>query len=194
MSFDSPVAGPGPRWTGDGSLRPRVPVPEDAPASPAHRSFRDTGVARGPRAQTIEVGGVSAVLASPLRRLGGLVIDLFVKFAVLQILIVLVVGPSDHVTVELLLAGQIWARGYDAIFFAQGWTPGSRLTRTRIVRLVEGGAPGARWGVVRAAGSVISEAALILGYLWAFWDPRRQTWHDKLAGTVVVEAPRKASN
>lgn len=25
-----------------------------------------------------------------------------------------------------------------------------------------------------------------LGYFWAGWDKRKQTWHDKLAGTVVV--------
>jgi uncharacterized RDD family membrane protein YckC len=26
-----------------------------------------------------------------------------------------------------------------------------------------------------------------LGYLWAFWDPKKQTWHDMAAGTVVVK-------
>lgn len=189
MSFDAPVAGPGPRWTGDGSLRPRAPVPEDVPASPAHRPSRDTGVASGPRAHTVEVGGVTAVLASPLRRLGGLLVDLMVKLTLLQILLAFVAGPSDQLTVEFIVAAQIWARGYDAIFYAQGWTPGSRLTRTRIVRLVDGSAPGPRWGIVRAAGAVISETVLV-GYFWALWDPRRQTWQDKVAGTVVVEAPR----
>jgi uncharacterized RDD family membrane protein YckC len=27
-----------------------------------------------------------------------------------------------------------------------------------------------------------------LGYLWALWDPRRQTWHDKVVSSVVVKA------
>lgn len=26
-----------------------------------------------------------------------------------------------------------------------------------------------------------------LGFLWAFWDKKRQTWHDKIARTVVVK-------
>lgn len=187
MSFDSPVAGPGPRWTGDGSLRPRVPVSEDAPDRPAHPSFRVAAQVSGPR--TIEAGGVTAVLASPVRRIGGLAVDLVVKLVLLQILLAFVAAPPDQLTLEVIVAAQIWARGYDAIFYSQGWTPGSRLMRTRIVRLVDGGAPGMRWGVVRAAGAVVSETVLV-GYVWAFWDPRRQTWQDKFAGTVVVEAPR----
>lgn len=189
MSFDSPTAGPGPRWTGDGSLRPRTPVPEDAPNSPAHRAFRDVDVADGRRPRTVEVAGVTMALASPLRRLGGFAVDFLIKAVVMQILVALVAGPTE-VTIELLVAAQIWGRGYDAIFFAQGWTPGSRLTRMRIVRLQDGSAPGMRWGIVRSAGSVISETVLLLGYAWMLWDPRRQTWHDKFAGTVVVEAPR----
>jgi uncharacterized RDD family membrane protein YckC len=34
----------------------------------------------------------------------------------------------------------------------------------------------------------LSGIALALGYLWMLWDPRKQTWHDKLASTVVVTA------
>lgn len=28
----------------------------------------------------------------------------------------------------------------------------------------------------------------ILGYLWMLWDRKRQTWHDKIAGTYVVNS------
>ncbi len=27
-----------------------------------------------------------------------------------------------------------------------------------------------------------------LGWLWMFWDPRRQGFHDKVAGTIVTSA------
>jgi len=30
-----------------------------------------------------------------------------------------------------------------------------------------------------------------LGFLWAFFDDRRQGWHDKLASTYVVRASEK---
>ncbi|HEY9555264.1 MAG TPA: RDD family protein [Acidimicrobiales bacterium] len=36
--------------------------------------------------------------------------------------------------------------------------------------------------------SFISGNVLFLGYLWALWDPRHQTWHDKVATSVVVKA------
>jgi uncharacterized RDD family membrane protein YckC len=25
-----------------------------------------------------------------------------------------------------------------------------------------------------------------MGYMWMLWDPERQTWHDKMAGSIVV--------
>ena len=40
--------------------------------------------------------------------------------------------------------------------------------------------------VVRYLVAFLSALALGLGYFWMLWDPRRQTWHDKAAGTVVV--------
>ncbi len=35
---------------------------------------------------------------------------------------------------------------------------------------------------------------LLLGFIWALWDPRRQAWHDKLLDTIVVgpDAPAAA--
>jgi uncharacterized RDD family membrane protein YckC len=32
----------------------------------------------------------------------------------------------------------------------------------------------------------LSTILLGLGFLWIIWDPKKQGWHDKLAGTVVV--------
>lgn len=189
MSFDSPSAGPGPRWTGDGSLRPRIAVPEDDPASPAHRSFREAFPARMPRPRTVEVGGVAAILASPLRRLVALAVDRLIVSMLLTFLLRIAGIEPDAISIELLAAAQILTRGWEVIFFTQGWTPGSRLMGIRIVRVEDGAAPGVRRGVLRAAGAVISETVLV-GYLWAFWDPRQQTWQDKIAGTVVVDIPR----
>ena len=28
---------------------------------------------------------------------------------------------------------------------------------------------------------------LFLGYFWMLWDREKQTWHDKMAGSVVVD-------
>jgi uncharacterized RDD family membrane protein YckC len=34
---------------------------------------------------------------------------------------------------------------------------------------------------------LLSILVLFLGYFWAAWDRKRQTWHDKIAGTYVVK-------
>jgi uncharacterized RDD family membrane protein YckC len=44
--------------------------------------------------------------------------------------------------------------------------------------------------LVRHLASYLSAMALFLGFLWAGWDEEGQTWHDKLAGTVVVKVPK----
>ena len=48
--------------------------------------------------------------------------------------------------------------------------------------------PGA--ALVRSVGAWVSALALGLGYLWMIWDRRKQTWHDKMAGSVVVKVKR----
>ncbi len=50
-------------------------------------------------------------------------------------------------------------------------------------------------GVGRAAlretvGKFVSTIALLLGFLWVVWDPEKQGWHDKMAGTHVVTVRR----
>lgn len=39
-------------------------------------------------------------------------------------------------------------------------------------------------------GKFISGFFFALGYIWALFDPRRQSWHDKIADTYVVRVPR----
>jgi uncharacterized RDD family membrane protein YckC len=39
---------------------------------------------------------------------------------------------------------------------------------------------------VRALVSNLSAIALFLGYLWMLWEPRKRTWHDIVADSLVV--------
>ncbi|MEY4173609.1 MAG: hypothetical protein RI900_774, partial [Actinomycetota bacterium] len=34
----------------------------------------------------------------------------------------------------------------------------------------------------------ISTALFYLGYLWMLWDGEKQTWHDKVVGSIVIDA------
>lgn len=40
--------------------------------------------------------------------------------------------------------------------------------------------------LVRYFASWLSRAIFCLGYLWVLWDSKKQSWHDKIAGTYVV--------
>jgi len=55
-----------------------------------------------------------------------------------------------------------------------------------IVDARTGGKPSRAQFVLRYIGYYLSALPLFLGFLWVFVDPRRQAWHDKLSGTVVV--------
>jgi uncharacterized RDD family membrane protein YckC len=44
--------------------------------------------------------------------------------------------------------------------------------------------------LVRGLASSFSVIVFFLGFFWMIWDREKQTWHDKIAGTVVVRQPR----
>lgn len=44
--------------------------------------------------------------------------------------------------------------------------------------------------LVRSLSAFFSAMVLFLGFFWAGWDRQRQSWHDKIAGTVIVRAPK----
>ncbi|HEX5451521.1 MAG TPA: RDD family protein, partial [Candidatus Limnocylindrales bacterium] len=75
---------------------------------------------------------------------------------------------------------------FAASWFAFGRTPGMALLGLRIVREEDGGRAGVGRVAVRYAGFLLGGALLLVGFAWALVDPRRQAWHDKLAGTIVV--------
>jgi uncharacterized RDD family membrane protein YckC len=47
-----------------------------------------------------------------------------------------------------------------------------------------------QYAIARTVAGILSLLPLGLGFLWAALDPGKQTWHDKVAGTVVVKIPR----
>ena len=67
-----------------------------------------------------------------------------------------------------------------------GNTPGHAILGMRIVK-EDGSRSGFGTMLVRELVSFFLSIPFFgLGYLWAIWDSKRQTWHDKVAGTVVI--------
>jgi uncharacterized RDD family membrane protein YckC len=46
---------------------------------------------------------------------------------------------------------------------------------------------------VRALSCFLSLIVVGLGFLWVAFDDEKQSWHDKIAGTVVVQVPKSVA-
>ena len=66
-------------------------------------------------------------------------------------------------------------------------TPGEMLTKLIIVDAQTGQKPSAGQFIGRYLGYYVSLLPLFLGFIWIAVDKRKQGWHDKLAGTVVIK-------
>jgi uncharacterized RDD family membrane protein YckC len=67
-----------------------------------------------------------------------------------------------------------------------GQTVGKRALGIRVIDFRAGGPIGYGRGLLRNIAKLLSGLVFGLGYLWMLWDSEKQTWHDKLATTVVV--------
>ncbi len=67
-----------------------------------------------------------------------------------------------------------------------GQTPGKRLLGLRVVQDT-GEQIGFGTAFLRWVGYIVSTLPMLMGFLWAGVDRRKQAWHDKIAGTVVID-------
>ena len=67
-----------------------------------------------------------------------------------------------------------------------GQTIGKKAMNIRVIDFATGGAIGTTRGLIRYLGRLLSSIPCGLGYFWMLWDSEKQTWHDKIAATVVV--------
>lgn len=112
--------------------------------------------------------------------------------------------PTDVVAwlVPIVVLDLLVAAAYEAFFLRRrSATPGKSVIGLR-VRLREAPGPLPASAISRriavmfglqllsllpAVGAFVG-IAVLLNYLWPIWDPAKQAWHDKAAGTNVVEA------
>ena len=69
----------------------------------------------------------------------------------------------------------------------RGATPGKMLMSAKIVDANTFGPPSTGKLVGRYFAYFVSTVVFCLGFIWIAFDARKQGWHDKLAGTVVIE-------
>lgn len=96
-------------------------------------------------------------------------------------------GDVEEATVLIQLMGAVIGWLYYALqeSSSQMGTVGKRALGLRVTDL-----SGQRIGFGRATGrhfgKILSALALLLGFILMISDPRRQTWHDKMAGCLVM--------
>ncbi|MEZ4553898.1 MAG: RDD family protein [Dehalococcoidia bacterium] len=174
LSSPAPIGRPGIDWAGDGALGGPA---EERPAESA---------APNP-------------VSAPLRlRAAGFAID----FAILLVLALIVLpvvtviagvdttAPAAEVEQEiedlyplLYVILAVIQFGYSLLWNSIGWSPGKRVVGLRTVNR-QGQRPGLLLGMRRSAGLMINVFGL--GYLWAFVDREKRTWHDHIGRTWVV--------
>lgn len=116
--------------------------------------------------------------ASFMERLGAFALDTAVVVITHQVLGL----PGDNFLVLLLVAYHV------AFWVSKQTTLGGMVCNLRVAR-VDGGPLRFVDALVRGVTAIFSLAIFGIGALWILRDPERQSWHDKVAGTVVVRVP-----
>ncbi len=93
-------------------------------------------------------------------------------------------------TIDVLLSWVFPAIAVILFWIYRSATPGKMVLRAKIVDAQTGAPPSAAQCIGRYLGYYVSIFTLFLGFLWIAFDPRKQGFHDKLAGTVVVRTPK----
>ncbi|MBI2019820.1 RDD family protein [Candidatus Daviesbacteria bacterium] len=81
----------------------------------------------------------------------------------------------------LMLAYATWMLG------AYGATIGKMVMKIKVTK-ENGSKLTYSNALVRELSKLLSGIVFGLGYLWMIWDSKKQTWHDKIAKTVVVRS------
>ena len=125
--------------------------------------------------------------------MGALLYDALLLIAIwMATLFPWVIANSGEAVVGLLVQSVLLLEliGFYLFFWSrQGQTLGMKAWRIRLVDTT-GHPPAFKQLLIRLATAPLSVLSCGLGYLWFYMGDRRQTWHDRLSGTMVVHLPR----
>ena len=102
------------------------------------------------------------------------------------------IGATVGIVTKGLLFPPAWFLYHVVMWWWKGTTIGGIVFGLKIVR--EDGRPVTlAVAFVRSLASLFSLIALGLGFFWAGWSREKRAWHDRIAGTLVVQKPRGMS-
>ncbi|MEZ5462630.1 RDD family protein [Dokdonella sp.] len=133
-------------------------------------------------------------------RVGASLIDALLLLAITIPLAWLLVGPSYWNDTSFFKGGFGFVLDYLmpfaltlAFWLSYQATPGKMAITAKIVDARTGRAPSIVQYLVRYFGYILAALPFFVGIIWVAFDRRKQGWHDKLAGTVVIRPKRNGA-
>lgn len=128
-------------------------------------------------------------------RVGASLIDTIMIMIITVPLLLAVYGGQYFASTEMLLGPWDFLISYvlPAVLVIAFWcyrsaTPGKMAIGAKIIDARTGDTPSTTQYVIRYFGYFVSTIVFMLGLIWVAFDKRKQGWHDKMAGTVVVKS------
>jgi len=126
-------------------------------------------------------------------RVGASLIDLIIMVIVIFIPLSLIYGEEYWLGEQMVYGFWDVFLNYVVPFVATIWfwlrffgTPGKMATKLKIVDAQTGNKISVGQAIGRYFAYILSILPLGLGIIWVGIDKKKQGWHDKLAGTVVI--------
>jgi uncharacterized RDD family membrane protein YckC len=142
--------------------------------------MRDPSIAMPGEVAAVEYAGVGS-------RFIALLIDGVILGVIGSVIGLIVDGDAASTSgTSSILSVVISAAYFIGLIGSSGLTLGGRVLGVRVVD-ANGQQPSYGTAAIRWIGSYVSALILLIGYLMAFWDGRKQTLHDKIASTYVVK-------
>jgi uncharacterized RDD family membrane protein YckC len=97
-------------------------------------------------------------------------------------------------TADFLLSYVLPAVAIIVFWMYRQATPGKMMLKLKVVDAKTGGPLTVGQAIIRYIGYFVSSIPLCIGLIWVGIDARKQGWHDKMAGTVVIRVSATESD
>ncbi len=196
----SEIPTPEPVDTGEWKLSSEPEIEEKRPEPAKKIDFESKDLLKARRPITTQVDVAQPIAGFWIRSLAFLIDLLCLNLTSIFLILlgILILGrngalllstPSDLALI-LLIPTYLFLLLVNLLYFTifhatTGQTLGKLLCGLKVVKL-DGGELGYGQSFLRFSGYLLSALPLGLGFIWAALDPKKLTWHDRLAGTCVI--------
>lgn len=131
-------------------------------------------------------------------RTAATVVDNILLMLIISLPLTLIYGVQAYWLSESLFLGFWDAVGWIMPVVLTIWfwlrflaTPGKMLFRLQVVDAETLSGLSLKQSIIRYLSYLLSALVIFIGFLWVAFDPRKQGWHDKLAGSAVIRNPKR---